>query len=172
MDVPYPVKAHDPERDRHGDDCKIRMRRNRLRTGDGGHHVHGPRRTGEPLCTTERDGPATRALRTPGPLSALGPGGRQARRDRRRSQPCRRTAPTATSTRFQKRDQRRRLPEGTVGLHWREYHGTFRAIPMAGHRLLMPCRRALASRSRGAGRDSRAQPFSCHSQRGIALEEI
>ena len=44
MDVPYPVKVRGPERDHHGDDCKIRMRRNRLRTGDGGHHVHDPLR--------------------------------------------------------------------------------------------------------------------------------
>ena len=44
MDVPYPVKVRGPERDHHGDDRKIRMRRNRLRTGDGGYHVHVPLR--------------------------------------------------------------------------------------------------------------------------------
>ena len=43
------------------------------------------------------------ALRTPGP-SLASARGRQARRDRRRSQVCRQTAPTATSTRFPIRD--------------------------------------------------------------------
>ena len=58
MDIPYPVKAHDPERDRHGDDCKIRMRRNRLRTGDGGHHVHVPPRwDGNPASLTDTGRP-------------------------------------------------------------------------------------------------------------------
>ena len=49
------------------------------------HPASHPSRTGKPLCTTERDGSATRVLRTPGPSLPLGPGGTQARRDRRRS---------------------------------------------------------------------------------------
>ena len=51
--------------------------------------------------------PPPPALRDPRPFLALGPGGRQARRDRRRSKLWRRTAPTeAISTRYLRRDQR------------------------------------------------------------------
>ena len=39
------------------------------------HPTSHPRRTGKPLCATERDGSATRVLRTPGPSLPAGPGG-------------------------------------------------------------------------------------------------
>ena len=38
------------------------------------HPTSHPHRTGKPLCATERDGSATRVLRTPGPSLPAGPG--------------------------------------------------------------------------------------------------
>ena len=38
-----------------------------VQVGSQVHPTSHPCRTGKPLCTTERDGSATRALRTPGP---------------------------------------------------------------------------------------------------------